>query len=338
MRRGGRALVMKVALTGGSGVVGSALASHLIGHGHHVRALARDNFSGNRLRSMGAIVESGDLMDLESMVRLTSGCEVLFNVAGVNQLCVRDPSLMEEVNIEGVRNAVAACKRSGLRRLVHTSSAVTLGEAEGSIGTEGSAHRGWFLSEYERTKFLGEEALFSEAGELEVVSVNPSSVQGPGRATGTGKVILDVLNGKLRYLVNTNVSLIDIDDCARGNLLAAIKGEPGQRYVLSGSTLPVVTAVAMAVDALGRELTTHVVPGWLVGIGVGLIHPLAGLLGKDLPFCPEMVRVLRFGHRYDGSRAVRELGLQYTSVEQTIGRTIEWFRAQGLLGQEATSA
>jgi dihydroflavonol-4-reductase len=44
-----------------------------------------------------------------------------------------------------------------------------------------------------------------------------------------------------------------------------------------------------------------------------------------------MVRVLRHGHRYDGTKASRYLQLSYTPVEETMARTIDWFRAQGLL-------
>jgi dihydroflavonol-4-reductase len=44
-----------------------------------------------------------------------------------------------------------------------------------------------------------------------------------------------------------------------------------------------------------------------------------------------MVRVLRAGHVYDGSRAIRELGLSYTPIESTIARTIAWFKGEGLL-------
>ena len=69
------------------------------------------------------------------------------------------------------------------------------------------------------------------ADELDVVVVNPSSVQGPGRATGSAQLILDVVTGRLRFLTDTEVSFVDIDDCARGHLLAAEKGQRGQRYV-----------------------------------------------------------------------------------------------------------
>ena len=88
-------------------------------------------------------------------------------------------------------------------------------------GAELVEHRGSFHSHYERTKFLQEEAAFSWSGSVEVVCVNPSSVQGPGRATGTGALLLRAIEGRLPALPNVPISIVDIDDCARGHLLAA---------------------------------------------------------------------------------------------------------------------
>ncbi len=323
---------MKVAVTGGSGVVGAAVVRMLTAGGYdEVRAMTRSAESTKRFEGLGAVPVSGDLLDSDSLQLLVTGCEIVFNIAGVNEMCVRDTSGMYRVNVDGVSAVVEACRRAGVKRLVHTSSAVTIGERRGEVGNEDSQHRGSFLSDYERTKFLGEQRLFADAGDLEVVAVNPSSVQGPGRATGTGKLILDVVNGRLRYLVDSPISLIDIDDCAHGHLLAAERGEPGSRYVLSGGTLGVRDAVQVAAEASGRGLEPRYVPGPLVTALVAVAEPVARLAGRNLPFCGEMVRVMRFGHRYDGSRASSELGLEYRPVAETIARTVSWFAAEGLL-------
>lgn len=323
---------MKVAVTGGSGVVGAAVVKMLVGDGYEeVRALSRSAESAKHLESLGALPVPGDLLDTGSLQTLVEGCEIVFNVAGVNQMCVSDASMMHRVNVGGVAAVVAACRKAGVRRLVHTSSAVTIGEAKGEVGSEESQHRGFFLSAYEHTKFLGEQRLFGESAGLEVVAVNPSSVQGPGRATGTGKLILDVVTGRLRYLVDSPVSLVDIDDCARGHLLAAVNGEPGERYILSGGTIGVREAVQIAADSSGRRLEPRFVPGPLVTGVVAIAEPVARMIGRPIPFCKEMVRVMRFGHRYDGSRASSELGLEYLPVADTIARTLSWFAAEGLL-------
>lgn len=323
---------MKVAVTGGSGVVGAAVVRMLAAGGYdEVRALARSAESRKHFEALGAVPVPGDLLDRGSLQPLVTGCEIVFNIAGMNQMCVRDTSLMHRVNVDGVSAVVDACTRAGVRRLIHTSSAVTIGERKGHVGTEESEHRGFFLSGYERTKFLGEQRLFADAGDLEVVAVNPSSVQGPGRATGTGKLILDVVNGRLRYLFDSPISLVDIDDCAQGHLLAAERGEPGSRYILSGGTLTVRSAVRIAAEVSGRALDPRFVPGPVVSALAAVAEPVARLARKNLPFCREMVRVMRFGHRYDGSRASSGLGLEYRPVAETIAGTIAWFAAEGML-------
>jgi dihydroflavonol-4-reductase len=57
---------------------------------------------------------------------------------------------------------------------------------------------------------------------------------------------------------------------------------------------------------------------------------VSDLTRRDLPICREAVRTLLHGHRYDGSRAERELGLRYTPLEVTVRRTLAWYAEQGL--------
>lgn len=322
---------MKVAVTGGSGVVGTALVRHLVAEGDQVVALARSPQSAAAVEAMGATALGGDIMDPGSLKDAFSGCEVIYHVAGINEMCSLDPDRMHRVNVDGTRNVVRACQAAGVRRMVLTSSAAAIGEEKGEVATESTPHRGHYLSEYEKSKHHSERIAFAEAGELEVVAVNPSSVQGPGRATGTGKIILQVLTGKLPLLIESQVSMIDIDDCARGHLLAARHGTPGERYLLSGFTTSVSGAVAMAGEVLGREVNVRMLPLPVAWAGAAVIGAVGRVRGKRPPFCPEMIRVVSHGHLHDGSRATRELGLTYTPARETITRMVDWFRSEGLL-------
>ena len=322
---------MRVAVTGGSGVVGTAVVRHLVDAGHEVRALARSAEASAMLAGMGASVVHGDLLDRSAVDRLVSGSERVFHVAGVNELCLRDYAAMWRVNVDGALGVLEASARAGVKRFVHTSSAVTIGEEDGAVATETSRHRGHFLSEYERSKTVAERLVLDNGGGTEVVSVNPSSVQGPGRATGTGALLLAAARGKLPVLVDTIISLVDIDDCARGHLLAADHGKAGERYILSGGTL----TTRSAMEILNRAIGERGRPWFLKPGAVTTLAPVvdAGfrMAGRRSPLCRESARVLLHGHRHDGSRATRDLGLVYTPVESTLERTVEWFRYQGFL-------
>jgi dihydroflavonol-4-reductase len=322
-----------VFVTGGSGLVGRALIERLLSDGRRVRALARSGGSAAALEAMGAEVARGDVLDSDSLERGMSGCTVVYHVAGVNAFCLRDYSSLYRVNVLGSRNVVLSARRAGIERVVYTSSAATLGERHGTVGTEDSEHRGWFLSDYERSKFEAERVVLGMVCKdgPEVVSVNPSSVQGPGRASGTGKVLIYYLNGKLKVFVDTNISIVDIADCAQGHVLAETHGEPGNRYVLNGASLPAARVLQLVAGLTGIDRSPRLLPGFVANAAAGMVQMVTRLRGLDrAPACREMVRTLLHGHDYDGSKASRELGLVYTPARETLRRTVVWLIEQGL--------
>jgi dihydroflavonol-4-reductase len=325
--------VARVFVTGGTGVIGRALVERLAGRGDEVVALARSDEAEHELRGRGCTVTRGEVYDIDAMAEGMAGCAVAYNLAGVNALCVADPGPMRRANIEGAVAAVRAARQAGVARLVHTSSAATIGEAPGTIGNEWTPHRGWYLSTYERTKTEGERAAMAAARDVgqDVVYVNPSSVQGPGRASGTGRFLLSALDGRLPVFINTNVSLVDIADCVEGHLLAAERGAAGERYLLSGIRLSVSEALALAGDVAGVERHPRLMPRALATAAGTVVEYAYRLRRRKPPVCREMVRTLLHGHLYDGSRAERELGVRYTEPRETVRRTVEWARSEGLL-------
>ncbi len=108
------------------------------------------------------------------------GCEVVFHAAGMNASCLPDPSPLFRVNVEGTRNVLEAAARAGVRRFVHTSSAAAIGEPAGTIGREDTAHRGWFLTAYERSKFEAERLVLDRGPELGA----RGGLRGPGVGAG----------------------------------------------------------------------------------------------------------------------------------------------------------
>src|SRR5919201_2585062 len=322
-----------VLVTGGTGFIGRAIVQQLLGRGESVRALARSEASARTLRELGAEPVHGDVLDLEALAAAMRGCELVYHTAGVNAFCLRDPAPLFEVNVEGSRTVVRAAARAGVRRLVYTSSAATLGEAHGTVGAEQSRHRGWFLSNYERSKFEAERAVVAAAAEvgLEVVCLNPASVQGPGRATGSARLLLDYVNGRLKAVVDSQLSLVDIADCTSGHLLAGSHGRPGERYVLSGATMNVREGLALLARLVGVDRPPRILPGPLAIAAATAVEAVAWARRDTPRICRELARTLVHGHAYDGSKATRELGVRYTPVEETLRRMLDWWVQQRLV-------
>jgi dihydroflavonol-4-reductase len=321
-------------VTGGTGFVGGGVVRALVERGWDVVALTRTEAGAGALASAGARPALGDVAEPDAILRAAVGCEVVFHAAGLNASCLRDPSPLVRINVEGTRNVLEAAARAGVRRFVHTSSAAAIGEPAGDVGREDTAHRGWFLTAYERSKFQAERLVLERGPELglEVVCVDPSSVQGPGRATGTARLLLAAARGRLPLAFDAWLSFVDADDCALGHVRAAERGRPGERYILSGASVRVRQALHVLRGVTGRPTRTWFVPRRSVLPAAAVVEAAARAVGRTPPVCREVARAGLHGHRFDGSRATRELGLVYTPLVETLRRTVDWFVAHGLLG------
>ncbi len=319
-------------VTGGSGFVGGAVVQHLVGSGIAVRGLARSDAAAESIVRNGGTPVLGDLSNEEALRSGMSGCDVVYHVAGVNTMCPNDPGAMYRVNVDLVRAVVRAAADAGVRRIVLTSSAAAIGEPAGTVGDERTPHAGRFLSHYARSKYLGERAFFDETERrrIEAIAVNPSSVQGPGRADGSALLLRYALSMQRPIVIDTTLSIVDIHDTARAHLAAAIRGRHGARYLVSGATVGIRPAVAMLAQAADRAIDPIVLPPWS-GMFAYPIAVAAGLIGGDGPVCTEMLRTLLHGHRFDASLSINELGMTYTPLSETFRRTVEWLGNEGLI-------
>ncbi len=323
----------RVFLTGGGGFIGGALTAALLARGDEVVGLARSTAAADALTARGAQVVHGDVLHPGTLGAGMAGCDLVYHVAGVNSHCPADPERLMRVNVDGTQNVVREAARAGISRVVFTSSAASIGEAQGTVGAEDSDHRGSYLSVYDRSKHESERVAFAAAAQtgVAVVALNPSSVQGPPRKGGNGAIIIAYLNGRLRAFVDTHVSVVDVQDVVDAHLLAAEHGASGQRYVLNGATITSAQALEIVSEVSGVRRRVPMVPPRIARGAATVVEAAFRAGGRTSPVCRARVDTILHGHRYDGSRATRELGLQYTPLTETFRRTIQWAVAEGLV-------
>ena len=312
-------------ITGSTGVVGKPLLKKLAGKGHKVYALDRSKNSNDEFEKIGVTSIQGDLFDDSLKDRLFNlDIDAIFHVAGVNQMCAKNPSHMFKTNIEGTKSMLALGNYLKIKKFVYTSSAVTLGEEHGTVGSESSEHRGTFLSKYEESKYLAEKEAFKYTKDFEFVSINPSSVQGPGRVSGTAKLLISTLRKKYPPLIKNNISIIDIDDCTEGHYKGLLKGKDNERYILNSFYLQSYELVNILKSITDWQGSPIYIPKSILKT-VGPIGDCIKLFSSSPPFiCSESIRVLTNGHLYDGSKAKKELGVKYITVEDFIKKTVNW--------------
>ena len=322
-------------ITGATGVVGKPLLQKLIENNHNIYALARSEETMKDLTDLGVSPIKGDLFESSLYDQLQDAkIDAIFHVAGMNKMCAKNPEAMFNINIEGTKKMLGLGNSLGIKKFIYTSSAVTLGEEKGLPGNEEATHRGSFLSNYEKSKYEAEIEAFKFKKDFEFVSVNPSSVQGPGRVSGTAKLLISSLNKKYPPLLKNNISIIDIDNCTEGHYNALVYGVDNERYVLNSFHISSEELIEKVKNTTSWNGSPIYIPKRILKLASPIFDLVSLFSSGDSIICRESVRVLTHGHLYDGSKAERDLKLEYIDVDGFIHKIISWLISQGLIELE----
>jgi dihydroflavonol-4-reductase len=310
--------------------------------GATVRVLARPGGDRRALEGVGVEFVDGDLLDPASVRRAVRGAQTVYHVAADYRLWTPDPAALYRTNVEGTRTVLEAAGEAGVARIVYTSSVGALGIPEdGRPGTEDTpVALTDMVGHYKRSKFLAEQVAldFARRG-LPVVVVNPSAPIGPWdvKPTPTGQMVVDFMRGRMIATVDTGLNVVHVRDVARGHLLAAERGKPGERYILGHRDLPLAEIFRMLADITGRRPPRFKVPYALAWLGAAGFEGVARLTGRA-PVVPlTAVRMARKRMYFSPARAVRELGLPQTDVRVALADAVAWFEAHGYARSRGTA-
>jgi dihydroflavonol-4-reductase len=321
---------MRALVSGGSGFVGAAVVRALLAAGWQVRALLRAQSNRRNLEGLAVELALGDLADVASLERALTDCEALFHVAADYRLWTPDPKALYRSNVEGTKNIVEAARRTGIGRIVYTSSVATIGlRADGRPSDENDAGRlDEMIGHYKRSKFLAEQWVCEAArAGMPIVIVNPSTPIGPGdvKPTPTGRLVLDAATGRMPAYVDTGLNIVHVDDVAAGHLLAYQHGRIGERYILGGTDLSLQRILSMIALASGRAAPRVRLPRALLLPLAYAAEAIARIAKRETRITVDGVRMARHRMYFSSARAVRELGYRWRPAQEAIDDAVRWF-------------
>jgi uncharacterized protein YbjT (DUF2867 family) len=305
---------MRLAITGGTGFVGSAVLDHALAAGHECRALTRKPQPDRD----GAVWEQGTLGNDAALAELVGGADAVIHIAGLTN--TPDPAEFETANVTGtaamIAAAKAAAKKGGVKRFVFVSS-LSAREPQ--------------LSAYGASKARA-EALVQESG-LDWTIVRPPAVYGP-RDGDMFELFRSAQMGIVPLPPKGATSMIHVDDLAR--LFIALAGRGGLKNIYEPDD--------------GREGGwSHKEMGKAIGRAIGRRSVLAVNLPVDvLKLAAKADKLLRgdkakltadrvgyMSHPNWVARSDRavpgDVWQPQISGEDGLKQTADWYRAQGWL-------
>jgi dihydroflavonol-4-reductase len=322
-------------ITGASGFIGSAVVRKLLARDRKIRCYLEPGADRRNLDGLDVEIVEGDVNDRAAIGRALEGCDVLYHLAAIYKIWMKDPSLMYEVNVEGTKTVLWAAWKAKLKKVVYTSSIAAVGAREDDApADETVAFNLWDQSNaYIRSKWLSErDALRFAAEGLPLVVVNPAFPFGERDIgpTPTGRFIVETLRKKTFAYTDGGFNCVDVEDVAEGHVMAEEKGRVGERYILGGHNVGYKEFFTLVADVGGVKPPARKIPppaakavGWLWERWADRVS------GKPPPITYKSAAWAMRNAFYDCSKARRELDLPVTPLRASIERSVRWFRANG---------
>lgn len=330
------AQAMKMLITGATGFVGSHIVRALNAEGQSPRVLYRSLAKLEALEGLQFEAARGDLDDMDSLERACEGCEIVFHVAAkADYWKDDDKSALWRINVDGTRNVLSAARAAGVRRVIFTSSASTIGILpEGQLADENAPFNlppGRFY--YAWTKVKAEEVASEFVAEgLDVVILNPAVIIGPGDLNAiSGSFIIETARyGWAVPISSGGLSVIDARDVARAHIHAIERGRSGERYILTNANLSYrewFRLIARACDVRAPVFST---PDALLEPIARLIEAARGL-GIHTPMDANQTRLGSSFVYFDGGKARRDLCAPEYDIETSLRDTWRWYAERGYI-------
>ena len=326
-----------IVVTGATGHIGNVLVRELITRGQTVRAFVLPDDDCRPLHGLNTEIAYGDVTDLQSLESAFSGADLVFHLAGIVTIMSRMKNVLNQVNVGGVRNVVAACRTTGVGRLIYTSSIHAIAEPPHGTAIDETQpfNPDRVLGDYARSKARATLLLLDEVskGGLNATICCPTGIIGPWDygISNIGQLILDFASGHLKSYVRGAYDFVDVRDVARGLILSAEKGQSGRHYILSGAQVQVPELMKELERNIGYPAPTYEIPPSIARAAGVLATIYYRLIRRRPVFTAYSIDVLRSNSQVSSARAREELGFIARAWQDSIRDHIDWFRDEGML-------
>lgn len=325
---------MKIGVTGSSGLVGFNFCVEALKNNDSLNILIRKDT--DYLKQIDAKVYYGDLNDIKVLDKFCEGCDVVIHSAAMISIGLDSYEEVYEVNYLGTKNLLESSKKMKVKKFIYISSINAFNKnpiTKKLDETRELVKRG---NAYDMTKAMGQELVMNTDG-IEKVSINPTSILGKYdfKPSRLGKVIKTLYAGKLPFLVNGGLDVIDVEDLSKAIYSSIRNGRDGETYIISGKWRSFKEINNSVQKRRDNKSFVIFFPKLFVEMNLPLLslfpksilRKAADFNGKYFPGLESLTKesienIINFPKNIDNSKAKNDLGLTISSLDKTVKDSI----------------
>lgn len=320
-----------ILITGAAGHIGNVITRKLVEQGHQVRALVLPGEDVRPLADSKPEIIEGNILDHSSLLKAMQGVEFVYHLASLVAIVPEQFEIMRKVNVEGTANVIRACKESGVKRLIYTSSIHAYGRPDHNLVIDETlpfdTERG--QGSYDLTKAEASVLVKNAAGEdLETVLLMPTGVIGPYdyKRSEMGEMTMYWMKNGPTATIDGGYDFVDVRDIADAHITAMEKGRSGESYLLSGHRISIREYRKMVQAAAGAKGFEMYFPYKLAYIFTPLAEIIYRLAKKRPRFTRYALETLMSNSVISSKKAIQELGFKIRPLEETVQDSVNWWK------------
>ncbi|WP_210518596.1 NAD-dependent epimerase/dehydratase family protein [Hymenobacter terricola] len=325
-----------VLVTGANGFLGRHLVAELRRRGLPVRALLRPGSQPAAsplptLTSLPIEIREGDITQPASLMGAADGCSAIIHAAALAQVNPARNLAVGAVNLGGTEAVLALARQAGIERLVYVGTANVFGfGTRQAPGDETRPYAGQrYGLDYMDSKQAATAAVLRAVAQeqLPAVLVHPTFMLGPGDAKPTSNaLLLELYRGQLPGYPAGGKNYVHVRDVAVATVNALTQGRVGESYILGSQDLSYREAFQLMAATMGGPMPRWPIPAALARLYGRGCDVWARLSGRPAQLNSAMVAVANDGHYFSARKAISELHLPQTPIDQAIAEAFDWFK------------
>ena len=321
----------RVLVTGANGLLGANIVEQLTINGFQAIAMVRKGCNKEGLKGLVYVLFEGDITDSNDLERVVSRCGYVVHCAAKTSQKGKFPDY-EKINIYSAQLIIEACKKHHVKRLVFVSTANcftngTLNKPE----NEESGFMPWLKqSGYAYSKYIAQTLVLNETKNksLNAVVVAPTFMVG-ARDTGnsSGKLLSYAKKNRILLYPPGGKSFVDVGFAAQTIVNALTIGKSGNCYLLAGVNLTYKEFFKKVSKITGTRKLLVPIPKFILVLIASVSNFIEQLFHISLPLSKVNQKLLCLNNYFSNKKAVQEIGLKKTNIEDSISNAIVWFKA-----------
>lgn len=325
-------------VTGSTGFIGMHLTQKLLAAGHTLHLLIRGQNAQPLQVNQQITVFQGDILDKTALNLAMQGCDQIYHLAALASVWASDNKLFYETNYLGTDVLFQTALINNISKIVFSSTAGTFGPSSTNSVSEKTIRTVDFFNSYETSKFMAEErAVYYSLRGLQIVTVNPTRVYGPGLLSESNpftRLMRLYLQGRWRIMPGNGQYIgnyVFIEDVVLGLISAMEHGKSGEKYLLGGEDCTYADFFRLLANISGKEIR-------LFKFSVPLLKFLALIevfkaktLNQQPLITPGWVDKYNYDWAVCSSKAISDLGYSYHTLTQGMKITVDWLKTEKLV-------